>query len=90
MAQPHLLARLIRNHPALALGLPWGLIMIIVMTVFSVLQGQAFLPTLVLHVPLYGLGGLAFGFAMKWLALRQMRRQAETAPNTDETHPPAA
>ena len=83
-------ARLIQNHPALALGLPWGLIMIIVMTGFSLLQGQALWPTLMLHVPIYGLGGLAFGFGMKWLSLRQMRLQADAARNDDQTQPPAA
>ncbi len=67
MSQSASLARLIRNHPALALGLPWGLIMIVVMTGFSLLQGQALWSTLMLHIPIYGLGGLAFGFAMKWL-----------------------
>jgi hypothetical protein len=84
------LARMIRSHPALALGLPWGVIMIVVMTAFSVFQGQAFWPTLVLHVPIYGLGGLAFGFAMKWLSLRQMKRQAEARDKPDDTPPPAA
>lgn len=90
MGRPSTFARFFQAHPALTYGLLWGLVMITVMTAYNVFQGEPLVRTLIINIPFYGLGGLAFGFAMKWGAHRRAGKHAEAVSDTDKTQPPAA